>query len=53
MLSFLLALLFYFAPALIAYIKKHKHRETISVLNLLFGWTLVGWVLCLVWSLLG
>jgi hypothetical protein len=52
MLGLLLTLLFYFAPTLVAYVKGHKQRDVILVLNLIFGWTLIGWVLCLIWSLL-
>lgn len=51
-MAFLFSLAFYFAPALIAYMRKHKHREAIGILNLIFGWTGIGWVLCLVWSIL-
>ena len=51
-MAFLLSLAFYFAPALIAYMRHHKNREAIGILNLIFGWTGIGWVLCLVWSIL-
>ena len=47
----LLILLIYFAPAINAYQRKHKNREAILTLNFLTGWTLVGWVISLVWSL--
>ena len=52
MLGLFLTLLFYFAPALVAYMRGHKQKDVIFVLNLIFGWTLIGWVLCLIWSLL-
>lgn len=47
----ILILLVYFIPAITAYQRKHKNAEAILVLNLLTGWTLVGWVISLVWSL--
>jgi Superinfection immunity protein len=39
----------YFAPTLIAL--KKRNIRAIFALNLLLGWTLVGWVVALVWSL--
>lgn len=44
-------LMLYFLPAAIA---KSKHRSNVAAifaLNLLLGWTLVGWVIALVWAL--
>lgn len=40
----------YFIPAINAYSKKHRSRALILVINLFFGWTLFGWVICLAWS---
>jgi hypothetical protein len=42
--------LIYFAPALVAFFRGQQNRWFILVLNFLFGWTLVGWVLCLAWA---
>lgn len=47
---FLLAAM-YFAPTIIAAGRKHHNRMAIFALNLLLGWTLIGWVGALVWSL--
>ena len=44
------ALAIYFLPALIAQHRKHPRLPAIIVLNLLLGWTLIGWVVALVWS---
>ena len=43
----------YFLPSIIAATSKPKHRQVdaIVALNLLLGWTLLGWVAALVWSL--
>ena len=50
-LFFLLALLvFYFLPAIVAFGRNHHDKVAILVLNLLLGWTLLGWVGALVWS---
>ena len=42
---------FYFLPSLIAFLGKKSNLMAIFALNLLLGWTLVGWVVSLVWSL--
>lgn len=41
----------YFLPTLITILRDHHNGCAISVLNLLLGWTLIGWVVALVWSL--
>jgi hypothetical protein len=45
---FLLAL--YFAPSIVAALRSHRQTAAILVLNLLAGWTLVGWVIAMVWA---
>lgn len=40
----------YLIPAFNAYSKKHRQRGLILVINLLFGWTILGWLVCLGWS---
>ena len=39
----------YFLPSIVA--TKHPHRGAIFVLDLFLGWTFVGWVAALCWSL--
>lgn len=41
----------YLIPTFVAANVKHHNAAAIFVLNLFLGWTLVGWVLALVWSL--
>ncbi|MGA7500764.1 MAG: superinfection immunity protein [Isosphaeraceae bacterium] len=41
----------YFWPTLIARQRNHPNTAAILALNLLLGWTFVGWVIALVWSL--
>jgi hypothetical protein len=43
-----IALYIYFIPAIIG--RKHDDATAIAVLNLFLGWTLVGWVLALLWA---
>ncbi|KXX63885.1 superinfection immunity protein [Marichromatium gracile] len=43
----------YVLPGLIAHDRGLSRRLRITVINVLFGWTLVGWVAVLFWALLG
>lgn len=45
-----LSLAFYFLPTIIAAFSKHRQAGAIFVLNLLAGWTFIGWVAALVWA---
>jgi hypothetical protein len=40
----------YFVPAFMAWARRHHQRAAIFLLNLLLGWTLLGWVAALVWA---
>ena len=42
----------YFVPAMIAAQKKKKQFVALIACNLLFGWTGIGWAVCLIWSLM-
>ena len=46
-----IAVAIYFIPNWIASARKHHNANAIFVTNLLLGWTLIGWVVALVWSL--
>ena len=46
----LAAVAIYFLPSIIAGIRDHHNGASIAVLNLLLGWTFIGWVVALVWS---
>lgn len=41
----------YLLPALVAVRNKHPHGAGIFALDLLLGWTFLGWVIALVWAL--
>lgn len=41
----------YFLPTTIADEKRHKNTTAIFVVNLFFGYTVIGWVIALVWAL--
>lgn len=41
----------YFLPTYLAYTHEHHNTVAIFALNLLLGWTLIGWIAALVWAL--
>lgn len=45
-----LAIALYFLPWIVAHRRAHHQLMSIALLNLFLGWTLLGWVLALVWS---
>jgi len=46
----LLGIAFYFIPSIIAFARHKSNKLAIFLLNLLVGWTFIGWVVALVWS---
>ncbi len=44
------AALLYFLPALIALLRGHHNGFAIFLTNVLLGWTLIGWIIALIWS---
>ena len=45
-----LVLVIYFLPSFIALLRQHRNKLAIFLLNLFLGWTILGWVSSLVWS---
>jgi hypothetical protein len=41
----------YFLPAIVAGFRDHRNTGAVFVLNLLLGWTFIGWVIALVWAM--
>jgi hypothetical protein len=42
---------FYFLPFAIAFRRRRANTGAIFALNLFLGWSLIGWVVALVWAL--
>lgn len=40
----------YFLPAIVAHKRAHSKFTAIFVLNILMGWTFIGWVVAIVWA---
>jgi hypothetical protein len=49
----LVVLLIYFLPTVIALARGHLSALAIFFLNLFLGWTMLGWLIALVWSCTG
>jgi hypothetical protein len=41
----------YMLPTLIAFARDHPRRGAITLINVLFGWTLIVWIVVFVWAL--
>ena len=44
----IVCLFIYFLPSIIGY--RHRNANSITLLNFFLGWTLIGWVVALVWA---
>lgn len=40
----------YLLPSLVAWYRAHHNALAIGLLNLLLGWTVVGWIGALIWA---
>ena len=49
----IVATLIYFLPSIIALARGHLSTLAIFLLNLFLGWTLLGWLIALIWSCTG
>lgn len=44
-------IMLYFVPSFIATLRLHHNAVAITALNLLLGWTVLGWLAAFIWSL--
>lgn len=47
----LILIAMYFTPTFVAFVRGHASKWGIFASNFFFGWTIIGWVWCLIWSL--
>lgn len=40
----------YFIPTIIAFKRKHRNKIPVGLTNFFFGWTIIGWIVCLIWA---
>ena len=50
-LMFILLTPFFLIPTIIAFYKHHPNKKYIAILNVVGGWTVIGWIVSLVWVL--
>ena len=41
----------YVVPTIVAVARRHRDTPGIAVVNILFGWSVIGWILALIWAL--
>jgi hypothetical protein len=46
----LIALALYLVPSIVATKRQHRNQTAIFLVNILLGWTFIGWVAALVWA---
>jgi hypothetical protein len=49
-LSFILGTILYFLPIIIAVARHKRNIVGIVLVNVLLGWTFIGWIVALVWA---
>jgi hypothetical protein len=47
----LVALVFYFLPTIIGHYQDHYSFRNLFLVNLLLGWTGIGWIVAFIWAL--
>ena len=52
-LMLMVIVLIYILPTLVAFGREHPRRQDVALVNLLFGWTLIGWIAVFLWASLG
>ena len=50
-LLLMLGLVFYLLPSVISATRNTQHSGAIFAVNLLFGWTTLGWIAALIWAI--
>lgn len=53
MLAFVFGVAMYFLPAIVAHHRQHVSSGAIFLVNLLLGWSIIGWVICFAWACSG
>jgi len=41
---------FHFTPLIVAIVRHHRAKLAIGVTNVLLGWTVIGWIVALIWA---
>lgn len=46
----IILLLIYLAPALVAFHRDHENKVGVLTANFMGGWSIIGWIACMVWA---
>ena len=50
LLTFLISAAIYLIPGIVAFMRDHRNKAAIILTNVLFGWTVLGWFIALIWA---
>ena len=53
MIILVIIFLLYFLPSFIAKIRGHKKSGVLFLINLFLGWTIIIWIILLIWAIIG
>lgn len=48
--AYLLFAVFYLLPSIIGWVLHHRQLPYVIIINVLLGWTVVGWVAAFIWA---
>ena len=49
-LALFFVVILYFIPSVVSYSGKRKNSSAILILNIFLGWTILGWIVALIWA---
>jgi len=49
-ITYVIWMILYFAPSIIAARRGHNSHVSVFILNLFLGWTVFFWIVCLAWA---
>ena len=52
-IAFIIGLIIYFIPTIVAVMRHHRNLLAIILVNLFLGWTFIGWIVALIWAIVG
>lgn len=50
-IELMLIAILYMLPTVIAFGRDIPQRQTITVVNIVLGWTLIGWIVAFIWAM--
>jgi len=49
-MTMLISIIMYFLPTIVAGIRQKRNSGAVFITNVIFGWTLIGWGISLIWA---